>query len=110
MGAADGGGACLGKPDCAHLALLHQFRHRADGFLDRHGGIDAVLVIEVDDVRPESLEGGLGDGFRIFRPAVDAFDRLGGGLARVDAETELGGDHHPVSPALQRLTGSFSFS
>src|SRR3546814_1066734 len=36
------------KRDVADLALLHQLHHPADGFLDRHRRIDAVLVEEVD--------------------------------------------------------------
>ena len=38
------------EPD---LAGVDQLRHRADGLLDRHVGIDPVLVVEVDVVDAE---------------------------------------------------------
>ena len=44
----------LGQAEVAHLASPHQLRHRADGVLDRRVGIDAVLVVEIDHVDPES--------------------------------------------------------
>ena len=52
VGAADGVGAGLAQAEVAHLALLDQPRHGADRVLDRHVGIDAVEVIEIDDLDP----------------------------------------------------------
>ena len=43
---------CLGQPQVADLAGPHQFRHGADGFLDRRGRVNAMLVVEVDDLDP----------------------------------------------------------
>ncbi len=48
--AAQAVGADLGQADGADLALFDQARQRADAFLDRHVGIDAVQVVKVDDV------------------------------------------------------------
>ena len=34
----------------ANPARAHQFGHRADGFLDRHGQVTPVHVVQVNDV------------------------------------------------------------
>ncbi len=72
VGAADGVGAGLAKAEVAHLALFHQPRHGADGVLDRHGRVDAVDVIKVDDLDAETLEAGVTGDRRVIRLAVDA--------------------------------------
>ena len=46
----------LAEPDKPHLAALDEPAHRADRLLDRHVGIDPVLVIEVDHIEPEPLQ------------------------------------------------------
>src|SRR6185503_1551794 len=75
--AADGLGTRLGQAERAHLALLDQLLHRADGLLDRHVRIDAGLVIEVDHVDAEALEAGIAGLLYVFRPAVDALLAVG---------------------------------
>ena len=52
VGAADRLRRRLGEAEVAHLALLDQLGHRADRLLDRHLGIDPVLVVEVDVSTP----------------------------------------------------------
>ncbi len=54
--------ARLGKTEEAHLPLPHEVRHGADDVLDRHCGIDAVLIEQVDVIR--------------LQPAQRAFDRF----------------------------------
>jgi hypothetical protein len=49
-GGAQFAGGHLGEPEVADLARAHQFGHRADGFLDRHGQVPPVQVIQVNDV------------------------------------------------------------
>ena len=71
MGAADGVGAGLAQAEIAHLALLDQARHGADGILDRHVGIDTVDVIEVDVVDAETLQARVAGDRHIIRLAVD---------------------------------------
>jgi hypothetical protein len=44
---------CFREPQVTHLAGAHQVRHRADGVLDGHGGIDPVLVVEIDRLDAE---------------------------------------------------------
>ena len=50
------------SPSARTLPCAHQLGHRADRLLDRHAGIDPVLVVEVDRVDAEPPERGLGDG------------------------------------------------
>jgi hypothetical protein len=56
VGAADRLGAGFGQADVQDLALGDQLGERADGFLDRRVGVDAVLVVEVDAVGSEALQ------------------------------------------------------
>src|SRR5437764_6831961 len=87
LGAADALGVRLAKPEMAHLALLDETAHRADRVLDRHVGIDAVLVIEVDRIDAEALQAGLAGLLHISGAAVDAI-----GAAGLSGLAELGGD------------------
>ena len=68
-------GAGFGQADVADLALLDQLGHAADRLLDRHVGIDPVLVEEVDRVDAEPLQRAFAGAAGIGRAAVDA-DRL----------------------------------
>lgn len=103
VGAADGGGTRFRKAERAHLALAHQLGHGADGVLDRYVRVDAVLVVEIDDICAEPLERGFRYRLRMLRPAVDAPDRLDARHAGLDAEAELGGDDHLVTHRAERL-------
>ena len=49
----------LGEAQVADLARLDELRHGADGLLDRDRRVDAVLVVEVDVVDAEALQGGV---------------------------------------------------
>ena len=53
---ADRLGRGLGQAEVAHLAALDQPPHRAHRLLDRHLGVDAVLVVEIDHVDAEARE------------------------------------------------------
>ena len=72
MGAADGFRARLGEAEVQNLALLDEVFHRAGDVLDRHGRIDAVLVVEIDAVGPQALERFLDDLPDVLRSAVQA--------------------------------------
>jgi len=39
----------------AYLAVAHELAHRPDGVFDRHGRIDPVDVVEVDEISFEPL-------------------------------------------------------
>ena len=66
--------AGLGEAEEADLALAHEVGHRAHDVLDRHGGVDAVLVEEVDAVGGEPAERALDGLADVLRPAVHARD------------------------------------
>ena len=99
MGAADRLHAGFRQAEVPDLALLDQVLHRAGDILDRHVGVDAVLIEEVDDVGPQPLQRRLGDLADVLRPTVHA------ALAarRVELETELGGDDDLVAYRRERL-------
>src|SRR5260370_2647717 len=60
------------QPEVADLALLGEIGHGADGFFDRHGAVDTMLVVEIDVLDPEALQRRVAGVFHVFRPAVDA--------------------------------------
>ena len=101
MGAADGLRARFGEAEVLDLALLDQLLHRPGHVFDRHVGVDAVLIEQIDDVGLQPLERGLGDLLDMLRPAVEAA-RSGRGC-RIDVEAELRGDHHLLAERRQRF-------
>jgi hypothetical protein len=95
--AADRLGPRLRQSEGADLALLDQALHRADGLLDRHVRVDAVLVIEIDDLQAKTLQARLAGLHDVLGTAVDSLLAVGAlGLA------ELGCDDDLVAPALER--------
>src|SRR3974390_2664173 len=56
VGAADGFGAGFRKTEMLHLALLDQVLDGAGHVFDGYRGVDAVLVVEVDDINAEALK------------------------------------------------------
>ena len=86
-------GAGLRQAEMPDLACRDQVLDRAGHVLDRHVGIDAVLIEQVDHLDPEPLQRGLATARicsgRLFRPAMLA--------VRIDVEAELGGDHDLVA-------------
>ncbi len=83
------------------LALGDQVLHCPGDVFDRHVRVHAVLIEEIDDVRPETLQRRLGDLLDVRRPAAEAALLA---VIRVDVEAELGGDHHAVAHRGQGLT------
>ena len=73
--------------------------HRADGLLDRHRRVDAVLVVEVDVVDAEPLQRGVAGRPDVLRAAVDAERRVPSLVALV---AELGREHDLVAAAGDR--------
>src|SRR5213594_123911 len=88
----------FGHAEVLHLALRNQFLDRSRHVFDRHVWVDAVLIIEIDDVGPEP-----------FQRALDALlDALGPAVlhllpAGITSHPELGGDHHLSAHWRQRL-------
>ena len=71
------------------LAFLDQISDRAGDVFDRHVGVDAVLVEEIDGLDLEPFERALDDLLDVLRPAVEA-PLL---PIRIEFEAELGRDH-----------------
>ena len=97
VGTADGVRARFGQAEIAHLAGGNQLFHRTCHLFHRHGGIDAVLVQQVDVV-------GIHAGKRLLNYGTDAF---GAAVQAVgdDAvfETEFGGDDDFLAKRRHRL-------
>jgi hypothetical protein len=94
--AAQAVGAHFGQPDGPDLALFHQSRERADAFFDRHFRVDAVQVVQVDDVgvqSPQTVFAGLDE--HLGTAVHDGFAFLG---AR---EPAFAGEHVLVAPRRQ---------
>jgi hypothetical protein len=103
VGLADGLGTGFRQAEMLDLALGDQVLDRPGHVLDRHVGIDAVLVEQVDHLDAQALQRGLGHLADVLGLAVDAA-HAGIALARAfrrDVEAELGGDHDLVAERLQ---------
>ena len=95
--AADGLHAGFGQTEVLDLARGDQFFHRAGHVFHRHGGIDPVLVEQVDAIGAQTLQRRIAHGADAFWAAVLA-------LAAVTVlEAEFGGDDDLVAHRLQRL-------
>src|SRR5882672_10302097 len=92
-------GSCLGETEVTDLPRFHQLSHRADGIFDRGIGIDAMLIIEIDNVGSEALQTG-------FASGTDVFGRSGyfapGRIVGRSHDSELGGDGDFVAPSANR--------
>ena len=98
---ADGLRGRLGQAEVAHLPLRDQVLHRARHLLDRHVGVHAVLVEEINGVDPQPLERRLGDLLDVLGPAVQPGPA--GSAVGVELEPELRGDHDLPAEGRKRL-------
>src|SRR5262245_1085985 len=64
-------GAGFTEAEETHLALLDESRHGTDGVFDRHIGIDAMGVVEVDMVDAHALEARLARDRHVVGLAAD---------------------------------------
>src|SRR5438105_6837636 len=62
--------ARLAYAEIAHLALAHEITHCPDCVLDRHGRIDTMDVIKVDDISFEPLQTAFAARLDVFRPSI----------------------------------------
>ena len=81
------------RPKCLTLPCANQVLHRAGDVLDRHIGIDAVLIEEIDAIGPQPLQRCVRHVADVLGAAVEA----GHARRSVDVEAELRGDHHAVA-------------
>src|SRR6202035_1075582 len=91
------------KADVTNLAGSDSFGHRSDGFLDRHAGIDAMLVPQFDVVDAEPFEAALERALRVRGRAVDA----GALLVLAQLEAPLRGELHLIAPVADRRADDF---
>src|SRR5208283_2030694 len=96
--AANRTGASLRKAQVANFSFAHQVGHRADGLLDRHLLVDAMLVVEIDVIDTEALERCIAGGAHVFGSAVDRALAIG-----QDLVGKLGRDNHAVAVFLERF-------
>ena len=109
VGATDRGGTGLRQPDVTNLALGDECGQGADGVLDGRLRIDPVLVVQVDVVGAQPLQGTLDGDADVRRAAVE--DARAAAGVRDDAE--LRGQHHLVAaildgPADELLVGEWT--
>src|SRR6266403_5008932 len=88
----------------ADLALLDQFRQRANRFLNWRIRIDAMLVIEVNVFDAQPLQTSFAGLLHVVGLAVDA---AGIGIAGIADNPELCGQHDLVALALDRASDEF---
>ena len=86
----------LRQTERADLAGAHQPGHRADRLLDRHSRVDAMRIVEVDDVRFEARERGLAGALDVLGPVVEADAGAVGGAF----DPELGREHDLLAASL----------
>jgi hypothetical protein len=99
-GSADGGRGRFGKAEVADFAHLDQRGHGTDSLLDRNLRIDAVLIVEIDDVDLEPLEAGI-DGVKYVLPVAAHAEEL---ALRAADVAELRGQEHILAAARDRLS------
>jgi hypothetical protein len=97
--------AGFGEAEVPDLALLNEVLHGSGDIFNRHVGVDAVLIEEVDDIGLKSFQRGLGDLADVLRLAIDSSQwPLGFGI---DFESELGGDHDLITEGNEGLADQF---
>ena len=88
-----------------HLTLGNQIFYRTGDFLDRHVGIDAMLVEEVDMVCAKPFQASLSRSLDVAGTAVRARAALAG--LGIDIEAELRSNHNLFADRLKSLTYQF---
>src|SRR5688572_14862984 len=103
VGPLNGFGRSFRKAEMAHLALAYEFSHGAYRFFDGRVGIDAVLVIEVDDIDTQPLQAIVATLAHIVRLSADP-QILAVGAPHI---AEFGSDYNPVALAPDGLADEF---
>lgn len=97
---ADGGWGCFAEAEGLDFSGLDEFFHSADCFFDGYFGIDSVLVVEVDLLDAEALEGCVAGLAHVLGATANAT------VFRVAAadDAELGGNLDLVAPSSDRFS------
>ena len=101
MRSTDGRDVRLRKAEVQDLARGDQVLDRARHVLDRHVGIDTMLVQEIDAVGSEALERGIDHRLDVVGPAVETSS------AALEVEAEFGSDADAVTDWRQRFPDEF---
>src|SRR5450631_3198563 len=88
-----------------HLTCLNQFLHRAGNVFNRHLGIYAMLIIQVDDLHVEPLQRTLHRQFDPRRAAVYTLWPMGS--IGIDIESKLRRDSNLSAERSESLTYQF---
>src|SRR5208282_3180429 len=70
--AAQSGWGRFGQAEVAHFPFMDKLGHGTDRFLDGRFGINAVLIIKIDDINAEPLEAGFATGADVLGLAAHA--------------------------------------
>src|SRR3569832_388542 len=81
----------LRKSEVSDFTFCDQILHRARDLFDRHVGIDAMLIKQIDVVSLEPLQRCVSDFLHVLRPAIDA--ELRSLSTGIEFKSELRGDH-----------------
>ena len=90
----------FGHSEIFYFSLFHKVGHRADRFLDRNLGINAVLIVKIDIIGSEPQQAGIAGGTDIIGTAVDA-EKTAVLTAHV---SEFRGKNNIASVCAQRLS------
>ena len=105
MGAVNGLHPGFRKSKVLHLAGGDEVLHRSSHIFNRHRGIDAMLIVEIDHIGSKALERGLYHGLDMFGPAIQPLPPRAS--IGIEVEPELGRDHHLIAHRSQRLADQF---
>ena len=78
--------------------------YRSRNFLDRHVGVNAVLVEQIDDIGPEALERRLGDFLDVLWPTIQPGLFAG---VRIKLEAEFRGNHYLLTEGSESFAQEF---
>ncbi|MDT5124892.1 MAG: hypothetical protein QOH54_536 [Mycobacterium sp.] len=95
--------AHFAESDGSHLARGDEFAHRADGVFDRHTAIQAMVVVQVDHVGPQTAEAVLARRPDVVRAAVNHDARA----VVIDLRGEFRRQHHVIAAAGERRADEF---
>ncbi len=94
---------CFRESEVLHFVRANQVFHRTRHVLNRHVGINAVLIKEVDHLGSEAFQRGIGHLLDVLGPAVQA----GAFSVFIDFEAKLCSDDDLAAERLESLADKF---
>src|SRR5438034_8083542 len=96
VSSANGVGACLRQSDESYFSLFDEPRHGADCFFYRRLRIDAMLVIEIDNIHIQAAQRAFAGRADVLRSAANSANRR---ITWIPCDAELGCEYDVVAPA-----------